>query len=406
MSTLNPVRPGDLITAAGWNQLISDLLSLEARVAALESGPTGPVITSTSPSGQITVPSLLTIVGRNFVTPVNGQNTVSIEGATIDTFIVGSNETMLIIDLPTFAGLPKTVQMTVSNRYGTSAPFPLQLAPAALPPPTGTTALTKIAQNLGTIQPSTLFTFNFDLETTLDQSEIFTLMPVFTNAQGAASAANWLAAATLVDASGHPLTQNEVGVPSSHASTTIGVAVTIPANAGSVQLALDAQSQRNSALNVDAGPITIVAGQPYADNPRAPTFAIVPPGSQGPTVPIRVQNVNGTQVVQISFGQQNIPITVAVTTRVAGTHAFTAAIANAAGAWSPANPSVQPGSINPASPTTENLAITVSSTATAVTAAQQTLTLTANVTPSDGSSAFTTTYAIQLGVFDMTNPNG
>ena len=130
MSTLNPVRPGDLITAAGWNQLISDLLSLEARVAALESGPTGPVITSTSPSGQITVPSLLTIVGRNFVTPVNGQNTVSIEGATIDTFIVGSNETMLIIDLPTFAGLPKTVQMTVSNRYGTSAPFPLQLAPA------------------------------------------------------------------------------------------------------------------------------------------------------------------------------------------------------------------------------------------------------------------------------------
>ena len=64
------------------------------------------------------------------------------------------------------------------------------------------------------------------------------------------------------------------------------------------------------------------------------------------------------------------------------------------------------GQYQPASPTTENLAITVSSTATAVTAAQQTLTLTANVTPSDGSSAFTTTYAIQLGVFDMTHPNG
>jgi hypothetical protein len=406
MSTLNPVRPGDLITAAGWNQVIDDLVSLEARVAALESGPTGPVITSTSPSGQITVPSLLTIVGRNFVTPVNGQNTVSIEGVTINTFIAGSNENMLIIDLPTFAGLPKTVQMTVSNRYGTSAPFPLQLAPAPLPPPTGTTGLTKIAQNLGTIQPSTLFTFNFDLETTLDQSEIFTLAPVITNVQGSASASDWLAASKLVDVSGRPLTQNEVGVPSGHASTTIGVGVTVPANAGSAQLALDATSQRNSALNANANPITIVTGQPYADNPKAPTFAIVPPGSQGAGIPIRVQNVNGTQVVQISFGQQNIPITVAVTTRVAGAYAFTAAIANAAGAWNPANPPVQPASFNSPSPTTENLAITVSSTATAVTTAQQTLTLTANVTPSDGSGAFTTTYAIQLGTFDMNHPTG
>jgi hypothetical protein len=406
MSTLNPVRPGDLITAAEWNQLISDLTSLEARVAALESGPTGPVITSTSPSGQITVPSLLTIVGRNFVTPVNGQNTVSIDGATINTFIVGSNETMLIIDVPTFAGLPETVQMTVSNRYGTSAPFPLQLAPAPLPPPTGRTGLTKIAQNLGTIQPSTLFTFNFDLETALDQSEIFSLVPVITNVQGAATAADWLGASKLVDASGNPLGQAQVGVPSGHASTTIGVGLTIPANAGSAQLALDAVSRRNAALNVNADPITIVAGQPYADNPKAPTFAIVPPGSQGPTVPIRVQSVNGTQVVQISFGQSNVPVTVAVTTRVAGAHAFTAAIANAAGAWNPANPPVQPASISPSSPTTENLAIAVSSTATAVTTAQQTLTLTANVTPSDGSAAFTTTYAIQLGLFDMTHPNG
>src|SRR5262249_48864931 len=150
---------------------------------------------------------------------------------------------------PTFAGLPKTVQMTISNRYGTSAPFPLQLAPAPLQPPTGTTGLTKIAQNLGTIQPSTLFTFNFDLETTLDQSEIFTLAPVITNVQGSASAADWIAASKLVDVSGRPLAQNEVGVPSGHASTTIGVGVTIPANAGSAQLALDATSQRNSALN-------------------------------------------------------------------------------------------------------------------------------------------------------------
>ncbi len=406
MSTLNTVQPGDLITAAGWNQLISELTSLEARVSALETGPTGPVITSTSPSGQITVPSLLTIVGRNFVTPVDDQNTVSIDGATIDTFIVGSNETMLIIDLPTFAGLPKTVQMTVSNRYGTSAPFPLQLAPAAIPPPNGTTNLTKIAQNLGTIQPSTLFTFNFDLETTLDQSEIFNLAPVFTNAQGAASTNDWSNASKLVDGSGNPLSQPQVGVPSGHKSTTIGVAVTVPANAGSVQLSLDAQSQRNSALDVNADPITIVTGQPYADNAKAPVFKVVPPGSQGAGVPIRVKNVNGTQVVQISFGQQNVPITVAVTTRVAGTYAFAAAIANAAGAWSPANPTVQPASFGPSPPSSENLAITVSSTATAVTSAQQTLTLTANVTPSDGSAQFSTTYAVPLGVFDMNNPNG
>jgi hypothetical protein len=405
MTTLNQVQPGDLITADGWNQLISELTSLDARVAALESGPTGPVITSTSPTGQITVPSLLTIVGKNFVTPVDSLNTVAIDGVTIDTFISGSNENMLIIDLPTFTGLPKTVQMTVSNRYGTSQPFPLQLAAAPIPPPTGTTDLTKIPQNLGTITPSTRFTFNFDFETTLDQSEIFNLTPMFTNAQGGASANDWLNASKLVDGSGNALSQPQVGVSSGHASTTIGVAVTIPANAGSVQLAIEAQSQRNSALNVSADPITITAGQPYADNAKAPTFKVIPPGSQGANVPIRVQPVNGIEVVQISFGQQNVAMTVAVTTKVAGTYAFTAGIANAAGAWSPANPTVQPASFGPSPATTENLTITVTSLAAAVTTAQQTLTLTASVQPSDGSAAFTTTYAIQLGVFDMTKPN-
>lgn len=117
-----PVRPGDLVTAQMFNQLRLLLQGLDARVAGLEAAQGEEdelVILRILPTGTVETGDEMTLIGRNF--GVSDENTVHIAGVRVRDFKTGSDDTVLIFDVPPIAGLAPEgdlVQLTLSNPRG------------------------------------------------------------------------------------------------------------------------------------------------------------------------------------------------------------------------------------------------------------------------------------------------
>jgi hypothetical protein len=117
----NPVRPGDLITAAFMNQLVALLGSLNDRVTALEAGqPPGNAvaITALNPGSPWTVGQQVQVVGRNFGF-LAGACRVTLDTQAVNSFALGTNDQTLIFNVPGVAGLTSTgkiVVLTVTNQ--------------------------------------------------------------------------------------------------------------------------------------------------------------------------------------------------------------------------------------------------------------------------------------------------
>ena len=111
------VRPGDLITSDFMNRLLAELAALEGRVATLESQttPTGNiVITSITPPGTQASPmrelSEVRIAGSNFRLSV-GATRVFFNAAPVEAYKPGSNDSLLIFNVPNLPTLPVTGQL-------------------------------------------------------------------------------------------------------------------------------------------------------------------------------------------------------------------------------------------------------------------------------------------------------
>jgi hypothetical protein len=407
MATLDHVLPGGLIKSDDWNKIINELNSLETRVAALEAitpppPPDAPVITGRSPSGDIVVPSRLTIFGRNFITPPMHQNFVSIAGVTLDEFVAGSDDTHLIVDLPDFGGSPpSSAPLTVSNRKGTSNAIQVGMhAPVIVP--MGITDVTKVTQNLGQIDADKKYTFMFQIAATLNVPETYEVSASYLNVQGA-TVGDWQTNTRLVDDSATTIPSSQVTVSTGHPAR-VGVEVKVPTGATSVELGVHARSLHNDAqLSTTSPLIPITVGQPFADNPNAPTF-LLPGYPTGAGIPIRKKTVNDVDVIQISFGQ-SAPIAVDLGLRLAGTYTFSAAIDNPGSLWAlttPASP-VDPPGVTVGGPQSETVNIGVTSHATAVTSELHDMVLTATKT-TGGAVDFSTQFRFPIGVFDMAHP--
>src|SRR4051812_16577057 len=101
-----PVERGDLITADLMNALLGKLGELETRVANLEAGSqssTTVIITDLIPPGTAAAPirvsSELRIVGQNFRFSL-GAHRVFFDATRVDAFKPGSNDSLLIFDVP------------------------------------------------------------------------------------------------------------------------------------------------------------------------------------------------------------------------------------------------------------------------------------------------------------------
>ena len=114
------VRPGDLIRADDFNDMLRKLQDLDARLSKLESinpAPEAVVIDDISPPTPMEGDEIR-IGGRNFGMAV-GAARVDFNGVPPGFFKTGSSDTLLICNVPTIPGLPASgapVTITVHNQ--------------------------------------------------------------------------------------------------------------------------------------------------------------------------------------------------------------------------------------------------------------------------------------------------
>ena len=128
INPLQHVEPGDLITASWANDVVDEINSLAAALAALGSPPETPpstsgppVLTSRSPTGDVHVNDQITLIGQNFSPRHDGLTRVNFGGLQISdsAFLTGSSDTQLRFGVPNVP--PGTVGVTVSTPQGTSS---------------------------------------------------------------------------------------------------------------------------------------------------------------------------------------------------------------------------------------------------------------------------------------------
>jgi hypothetical protein len=134
-SLLQTVRPGDIITSRQFNDLITTLNALQARVAALETttAANGVTFGSFDPPFSQAVGEYVTIRGTNFVTPLirNGvpSNVVTFNGIAVpaaDFRLAESSDFALTVRIPvgldsppgTLGRLGQAVTVVVDNSRG------------------------------------------------------------------------------------------------------------------------------------------------------------------------------------------------------------------------------------------------------------------------------------------------
>ncbi len=121
------MRPGDLIRADDYNQVIAQVNDLVTRVGRLEAGGTGgegagaPVIDTINPPSP-RIGDTVVITGRAFDYSI-GAARVTMDGLFV-TLLAGSSDTTLIFQAPQLAAIPdggRSVELVVSNlRLSTS----------------------------------------------------------------------------------------------------------------------------------------------------------------------------------------------------------------------------------------------------------------------------------------------
>jgi hypothetical protein len=138
LTPLQPVQPGQLITAAWANEVIDGINAIIAELESVGSPPdtppsTGgpPVLSSRTPSGDVHVNDQLTLIGQNFAPRHSGLTRINFGGVqlTESAFLTGSNDTHLRFVVPNVP--PGDVGVTVSTPQGTSSMLSVHVLAAA-----------------------------------------------------------------------------------------------------------------------------------------------------------------------------------------------------------------------------------------------------------------------------------
>ncbi len=131
-TTFPRVNPGQVIRAADFNQVLAALEDLYSQIGAVST--TAVSITSFMPPGPVKVGDQVTILGRNFQYSI-GAESVFFGGVPVNTFLSGSSDTQLIVNVPLLTNLPdqgQAVTVTVYNRTGSDSKQITVLPPPVL----------------------------------------------------------------------------------------------------------------------------------------------------------------------------------------------------------------------------------------------------------------------------------
>ncbi|HEY1902802.1 MAG TPA: hypothetical protein VGG56_10245 [Terracidiphilus sp.] len=262
MANFTPVNPGDLITAAFFNQVLG---SFDSRISALEASlgaSSGAiVITGLSPAGPLHMGDTLTVLGQNFGMP--SEVTVTVGGVAVNgsSFLPGSGNNALVFQIPPVQGIPpqgQLVNLVVSNPNSAAPPYPFTLLPYVLTIPTGQVLVNMTgAPGVGTITAGNSYNFTFTLTSSTSLADVYSLTATL---DANSTAAGW--SATPVDGSGNALKQISIA-QGQNTTTTVTVSVKVPAEAAAgstAQVTLTVTSQTNSTGLVGSGSTAVTVG--------------------------------------------------------------------------------------------------------------------------------------------------
>ncbi|HEY3836425.1 MAG TPA: hypothetical protein VGL72_07635 [Bryobacteraceae bacterium] len=302
MSTYNPVKPGQLISAAFINSVLS---SIDQRLSKLEAaggiGGGAMVITGLLPAGPLHMGDQVTVLGQNFGLP--SQVVVTINEARVDAanFLPGSGNSALVFQIPVVQGIPptgQTVTLMVSNPTS-AASYQFTLFPFPTTIPTGAIFATMTGPpQVGNINAGNSYIYAFTVSASTTLSDTYA---VTASLDSASKAAGWTVAP--VD----PVTQqalNQIPIQQgSNAKLQVGVKVTIPGtpvvSAGLVTVTLTS-SLNPIGLN-GSGTTTVTLNSPPPP-PNLISLSIVGVSATGPGGSLPGASFSGNTSITLPHG--------------------------------------------------------------------------------------------------------
>jgi hypothetical protein len=341
ITPLKHVAPGDLITAAFFNEVIDALSSLQAQIDDLPTGqstPGGPVITQIKPD-KVRAGAAMTIIGKNFAVP-GFLNTLKLTNLATDTGskimralddIVSGTDTSVVAGVPgDLPDLPRTLLLTLETIDGKAERQVLIDVPKV--DVKGAVKVLNITAPLGDINVDGTYVFQLQLDASgMNIAERFTIDVTYANAVGAKAEA-WKAATLLVGATA----TSQVNVDPRE-SVTVGVQFKVPKDATSVDMTVRAISVNNDPDSSGSSPvIPIVVGEPPL--PTDTSIGLSIPAVNKPF--IHSKKFTGTIAgdgLEVAFGRQGIAAASA-SIKHGGTYVFNVEIENEDGtSWQVAN---------------------------------------------------------------------
>jgi hypothetical protein len=235
---ISHVQPGDLITAADWNDVVDTLADVLTRLGALEAGSqqlTGLAIEQVVPDGPYRIGDTLKIVGRNFQYSI-GAATVFVGPTQVLNLLPTSSDTMLQFVIPSVPGVIEagtSLDLIVLNHSDTKS-VPIVLKPK-LTSTVGNVVVTWASVDKATFQPGDTVTFQYTIRSGTNNRATWTLSPVI---DVAANAAAWNAQLKMVDDQGKEITTGQIDLDPGE-QRTVGVQITkVPDGTANVQFGL------------------------------------------------------------------------------------------------------------------------------------------------------------------------
>lgn len=341
ITPIKHVAPGDLITAAFFNDVIDALSSLQAQIDDLPTGqttPGGPVITQVKPD-KPRAGAPITIIGKNFAVPAF-LNTVKLTNLAADTGskviralddIVSGTDTSIVVGVPgDLPGLPRTLLLTLETTDGKAERQVLIDVPRV--DVKGAVKVMNITAALGNIAVDGTYVFQLQLDASgMNIAERFTIDVTYANGVGA-GADEWKSATLLVGVTA----SGEVKVDPKE-PVTVGVQFKVPTKAKSVDMTVRAISVNNDPESSGSSPVIPIA----VGKPPLPTDTSI--GLSIPAVGkpfIHSKTFTGTIAgdgLEVAFGRQGIAA-VSASVEHAGSYVFNVEIEGEDGtSWQVAN---------------------------------------------------------------------
>lgn len=292
------VRPGELITADLMNRIIGQLSDLNERVTILEHSVIDnrvPVITDVIPR-EVHVGQRLEVYGYNFPedTPAGS---VELDEVPIERFIEQSAE-KLVFGVPrTISGLPKDAVLRIRNGELSASTEVYVLPEQALPE--GSVTVQDNTPDLGEIIIGDDYTLVFEIRSTTNIAEVYSISHIFIEITGLAGEDDWKAASELVLAGGGTVPEELLIAPGS--PVTVHLNLTIPDDAEAATVVVNATSINNpdGITSTPASKQLVVGEAPPVNDPRV-VFVVNEPT---PTSHVRVVQENGNTIYEIPYNE-------------------------------------------------------------------------------------------------------